>query len=861
MLLTTLIANAQIPIEGLAVDHEGIVCWDADGSGPEPAATGHYHPFGVGSSLYYGASRDYDDIDPDPDAAMCHFLDNIEGFPLFEQALTDNGFTPGQVKVKIGLCTMKDDIEGEDWFTFNNVHSYNRYEAYYHIELNGELMISGNINYTYISSFGSYWQFESSFTLPFDASENSSSEVQDVAGAFIDDMLGEELRFVIDNLPATITFSDSNGRDGAYFEIVSGYLEKGLPELPYIGLAVDHEGLAAWDAYGTGPEPEAYGHTFYYGGSEWWMAYYIASCEYDAIDPDTNAALCHFIDDATGFPNLEIQLAYRGYTMEQLKLKSGIATLGNDKQGVDWDLDDSIHWYNFYGNTATFEIAGEPILQFVIDTNSTFNDLDNMDDDWWSYSTYGKLVDISAKASGDAQYVAASFLKDLGGHSIKSYMEGHYIEEDFFGNGRNGVFHEISTGSIIAGYPDTTTQAKSVYWWNDWSRCTENPVVEGEGGTWKDGIVFPTVLKDDGQYKMWFSGITSAWKGQVGYATSDNGLIWTVNNEPIIPFGEAGSWDYLRGPGKVLRINDTLKFWYTGFDDQFDIASIGYAWSLDGFDWNVRQNPVLGKGSPGTWNQNYVAEPVVYYDGEMYHLYFNTHDDIRYATSTDGISWDLYESNPVMLRGPNGSFYDYLIETGGLFVNNDTVHMLFTGMDGSFSDPDSRMRLGYAWSTDYKNWTIGNNGEPVFDVGQAGSWDEKGVRFASILTNTILGENKYMMWYGGNADNFAIGLACSDTCLGVGVLEFNRKTPIPVAAFPNPFTNEVSISFEITNKAIVSLEIYNLKGQLISVLVNENKPQGKHKVTFNAKHLPGGIYFCVLKTESGIQTLKMIKLK
>jgi len=323
MLLTTYFTNAQIPIQGIAVDHEGFAVWDADGSGPEPYGVGHPHPFGWGSSSYYGASRDY--IDNNPEAAMCHFLDNITGFPLFVQALNDNGFSPGQCKVKSGLSDLKDDIEGEDWFTFNDMHYYNRYGAYFYIELNGEPMISGYTNYNNasISSTGSSWYNETNFTKPVDVSGNSSSEVQAVAEAFLADMEGQELRFITNT-----SFSDEyiigNGRSGGYFDIDSGYLEKGLPELPSVGLEADHEGLACWNADGTGPEPEVYGHTFWYSGTEYWTTYYYASRDYDDIDPDPDACLSHDIDIGTGFPNLKVQLDYRGYTIDQLTAKSSI---------------------------------------------------------------------------------------------------------------------------------------------------------------------------------------------------------------------------------------------------------------------------------------------------------------------------------------------------------------------------------------------------------------------------------------------------------------------------------------------------------------------------------------------------------
>ncbi|MCD4729939.1 MAG: right-handed parallel beta-helix repeat-containing protein, partial [Bacteroidales bacterium] len=455
MLLTTPYSNAQIPIQGLAGDHEGFAVWDADGSGPEPEGYGHPIPWGWGTARYYSASKDYDGIDPDPDAAFCHFLDNITGFPLFLQALADNGFTPGQVKVKLGLLSVKDDIEGEDWFTIDTMHYYNRYAAYYFIELNGEPMISSYMNYMncFVKSIDDFWQGIGNFSSPFDASTNSSPEVQDVAAAFLADMDGQELRFIFENVISTGPFGGSGRVNGTLFNIVSAYLEKGLPELPFVGLESDHEGIACWDADGSGPEPENYGHIVNYGGTNYEYSYYYASRDYDGIDEDTSAALCHFIEGTIGFPNLEIQLAYRGYTLDQFKAKSSICTLGNDEEGVDWGLNGSIHWWMTYGNTVTIEIDDEPILEYVIDTNFSFDDLANLGEDWWLYTPYVSVVDISSGASNDAQHVAASFLKDLGGHSLKSYMEGHYSTAFPYANGRDGVYQTITTGNLTAKLP------------------------------------------------------------------------------------------------------------------------------------------------------------------------------------------------------------------------------------------------------------------------------------------------------------------------------------------------------------------------------------------------------------------------
>jgi hypothetical protein len=122
-LLATSVSTAQqqIPFEGMVSQGFGVAAWNADGTGPEPAATGHQVPFsGFGNQFYYGASREY--ITGNPGHACFAFLPGIAGFPNFAQALSDHGFTPGQMKAKFGLVTLGDDEEGLDWFVMDNFH-------------------------------------------------------------------------------------------------------------------------------------------------------------------------------------------------------------------------------------------------------------------------------------------------------------------------------------------------------------------------------------------------------------------------------------------------------------------------------------------------------------------------------------------------------------------------------------------------------------------------------------------------------------------------------------------------------------------------------------------------------------------
>ncbi len=79
--------------------------------------------------------------------------------------------------------------------------------------------------------------------------------------------------------------------------------------------------------------------------------------------------------------------------------------------------------------------------------------------------------------------------------------------------------------------------------------------------------------------------------------------------------------------------------------------------------------------------------------------------------------------------------------------------------------------------------------------------------------------------------------------------------------FPNPFSTSTKISFSLPHPEKVKIQIYNLKGQLVKTLLDENKPAGEHSLELYPKEMNSGIYFCKLSTNkaSSIQKLVIIK--
>ena len=88
--------------------------------------------------------------------------------------------------------------------------------------------------------------------------------------------------------------------------------------------------------------------------------------------------------------------------------------------------------------------------------------------------------------------------------------------------------------------------------------------------------------------------------------------------------------------------------------------------------------------------------------------------------------------------------------------------------------------------------------------------------------------------------------------------------------YPNPFNPSTKIKFAIGSNVVtsgakqsqfVTLKIYDVLGNEVTTLVNENKPEGTYEVEFNGVGLTSGIYYYRLESEGFVQTKKMILLK
>ncbi len=79
--------------------------------------------------------------------------------------------------------------------------------------------------------------------------------------------------------------------------------------------------------------------------------------------------------------------------------------------------------------------------------------------------------------------------------------------------------------------------------------------------------------------------------------------------------------------------------------------------------------------------------------------------------------------------------------------------------------------------------------------------------------------------------------------------------------YPNPFNPSTKIKYSIPQAEFVALKIFDVLGNEITTLVNEEKSAGNYEVNLNAANLSSGIYFYKLQAGSFVETKKMILMK
>ncbi|MBK7379050.1 MAG: hypothetical protein IPJ03_08595 [Ignavibacteriales bacterium] len=309
------------------------------------------------------------------------------------------------------------------------------------------------------------------------------------------------------------------------------------------------------------------------------------------------------------------------------------------------------------------------------------------------------------------------------------------------------ILESITAQVYLTLYP-TGNGTGSIYIYVTWATSGSgwfdhpaNPLLTKIGNSYDlYGVGHSYVLKDDENYKMYYSSLSDNSVTYIYLATSPDGLNWTrYSDMPILYPGNPGSWDQGRcSAGPVIKENGNYKMYYQSFYDVDGLWAIGLATSSDGISWTKYPTPVLVGGS---WDIRLRPSELLKI-GDEYLLYYTgfsySYDgEIGLATSTDGIVWTKYFANPIMV--PDKAWENGSIGFPSILYDNGTYNMVYQ------SYLPENTGFGFAYSSDGKSWEK-EDSSPFFNTE-----DVIGDFIKIGWANYRKYENEYRIYYTGFA--------------------------------------------------------------------------------------------------------------
>jgi hypothetical protein len=271
-------------------------------------------------------------------------------------------------------------------------------------------------------------------------------------------------------------------------------------------------------------------------------------------------------------------------------------------------------------------------------------------------------------------------------------------------------------------------------------------------------------------------------------------------------------------------------------------------------------------------------------------------------TSSSG-GWEAYlfklsaNGDSVWADGVGNGAQD---EGTGIMALADGSGVIFTGVTVSINPGDSDAFLSRADNNGNVIWTR-TYGDGEEEYGQSvvatpdGGYVLGGMRATFqtgwnvyVIKTDSLGNQQWTDEFGEDGDDRGHGVACGSdgsivvagwtTSFGGGWLDvylvkfvgspvgIDDNIALPQSAmlmqnFPNPFNANTVISYFMPQDSHVKMEVFDLTGRRVELLVDERQAAGEHKIVWNPINLSSGIYFYRIHTADFIENKAMMLMK
>jgi hypothetical protein len=439
--------------------------------------------------------------------------------------------------------------------------------------------------------------------------------------------------------------------------------------------------------------------------------------------------------------------------------------------------------------------------------------------------------------------------------------------------------------SVIRSFRVTTLP------WLD--QVTEALIPVGPPGSYYEAQIIPgAVLKVNSTYYIYFmAGMTGNQEGafgrKIGVAWSTDLRTWTVKPEPILSYEQlAGKGDNLYPGGAVITPEGKIALMYS--------VQLFPEWK--GFYLAVADSPA----GPFT---NYASNPVYQFSNTAHefdlirvdqpaHRYilmfagFTTSPpsgpvgDRGYAIYSDDLMhWTADPRNPVFSPSTLDNWDAVHIRPRSLNLIGDTYYLWYEGTNTWKSPVASYVewwdQVGLARSKDLVTWEYYPRNPNLTGMGiSASQWDKNWVGWPRMI---IEGDTGYV-FYTGDGQTGMRTIAISEltnweseggNVTGIQTPGIERNGPTGAMpqefvlheSYPNPCNPTSTILLSVPRNSHVSVTLWNVLGQKIKTLCDENLTAGTHRLTFDGTGLAGGVYFYSMVAEGFHATRRLVLLK
>ncbi len=340
------------------------------------------------------------------------------------------------------------------------------------------------------------------------------------------------------------------------------------------------------------------------------------------------------------------------------------------------------------------------------------------------------------------------------------------------------------------------------------------------------------MVKTDASANVYITGRSNALgTTQWDYAT----IKYNTNGDQLWVSRFSSSTGITDDEASALYIDNTGNVYVTGkgsftSGSPFDYVTVKY--NSSGAElWNARYN--------GTGNQSDIANCITT-DGNG-NIYVSGGS---WGGAAEGYDFAVVKYNPAGIQQwasrYNNSSADYVYS----MLVDDSSNLYVTGFDGAYKTIKYNSAGIEQWSMRFNSGTINTDYLPYVSKDN--------------LNNIYISGSSIQ----SSANSYDYTVIKYSQVLGINII----SSEIPAAYklfqnYPNPFNPSTKIRFALPKNENVYIAVYNVKGQVVAVIVNSTLKPGSYEAELDGSMLSSGLYFYRFTAGNYSETKKMIMIK